>query len=469
MWDPATRRTVVLAGAQVPPKEALWLPVSVSLGGGGLCGDCAGLAGAERIVYATAELLAIEYENGILAMEFAAPVEGEVILQLSRRPSGPLLAAGKLTHFDFDEKTMRARLPVPQGRGPEHKVRIGLAIEPPEQSAFFVDARRLIIGRRNTVATSYSSEQLAARSRLRLPEGFTARPVTKSPIEIDYEIDVPADALHGDWITLAIEADGVLLGRARVQLFRPASVRVGQAISLHFGGEELPVDPPMAAIDPKAGRNLDVHIRNNWPAIETFKVQSSGEALQFFPSETEISIGAVMERVVPVRVFAEEARAGLNEWRIAVSGGAALEIPVRLAVVPRGEAVAYAADLDGDGYEEWVLENQRARAVFSSRDGGRWIEYVWKDTGVNLLPENGWLAGVGPVAVRPKSAGGAASLEVVFGQGKRTITLAAAEARLTVDQSVPLPAEALKSEKRSDVSLDVTREESGRAVYVLGK
>lgn len=443
--------------------------MSVSLAGGGLCGDCAGLAAAECVVYATAELLAIEYENGILAMEFAAPVAAEILLQLSRRPSGPLLAAGKLTAFDFDEKTLRARLPIPQGRGPEHKVRIGLAIEPPEHSAFFVEARRLIIGRRNTVATSYSSAQLAARSRLRLPEGFTARRVEKSPAEIDYEIDVPADALHGDWINLAIEADGVLLGRARLQLFRPASVYLGQAISLHFGQEELPVEPPTAAIDPKAGRNLDLHIRNNWPAIENFKVESSGEGLEFFPPKTEISIGAVMERVVPVRVFAPEARAGVNEWRLRISGGTAAEMPVRLVVVPRGQAVAYAADLDGDGCPEWVLENQRARAVFSSRDGGRWIEYVWKDTGANLLPENGWLAGVGPVAVRPKSDGGAASLEVVFGHGRRTVTLAPTEARLTVDQSVPLPAEALRSEKRNEISLEVTREESGRAVFLLVK
>jgi hypothetical protein len=173
-----------------------------------------------------------------------------------------------------------------------------------------------------------------------------------------------------------------------------------------------------------------------------------------------------MERVLPVRVFAAAGRSGVHDWRLAVSGA---ETPVRLVVVPRGEAVAYTADLDGDGYPEWVLENQRARAVFSSRDGGRWIEYVWKDTGVNLLPENGWLAGIGPVAVRPASQGGAASLEVAFGQGKRTITLSGTDARLTVDQSIPLPAEALKSERRSDVSLEVTREGQGRAVYVLGK
>ena len=46
-------------------------------------------------------------------------------------------------------------------------VRIGIAIEAPDTSAFFSDARRLIIGRKNVVSTSYSSAEVAARSRLR--------------------------------------------------------------------------------------------------------------------------------------------------------------------------------------------------------------------------------------------------------------------------------------------------------------
>jgi hypothetical protein len=86
VWDPAERRTTVIPAVEVPAGESLWLPVGVSLAGGGLCRDCAGLAGVERVLYATAELQAIEFENGILAMEFAAPVKGEVAIQFSRKP-----------------------------------------------------------------------------------------------------------------------------------------------------------------------------------------------------------------------------------------------------------------------------------------------------------------------------------------------------------------------------------------------
>ena len=74
-----------------------------------MCRNCSGFSPVEHVVYATAELHAVEYENGILAMEFAAPVAGEAVLQLAREPVGPLLAAGKPTTFDFDEKTLRAR------------------------------------------------------------------------------------------------------------------------------------------------------------------------------------------------------------------------------------------------------------------------------------------------------------------------------------------------------------------------
>ena len=71
--EPFTRRTLVIPGVKVGPGESLWLPVSVSLGPEGLCRECTNFAPTEHIVYATAELLSIEFENGILAMEFAAP------------------------------------------------------------------------------------------------------------------------------------------------------------------------------------------------------------------------------------------------------------------------------------------------------------------------------------------------------------------------------------------------------------
>src|SRR5207253_100505 len=90
--EPVSKKVLVVPAVTVAPGESLWLPVGVSIGPDGLCRDCTKFAPTENIVDATAELLSIEFENGILAMEFAAPAAGEAILQLARRPSGPFLA-----------------------------------------------------------------------------------------------------------------------------------------------------------------------------------------------------------------------------------------------------------------------------------------------------------------------------------------------------------------------------------------
>ncbi len=460
--DPATRHTLIVPGVTVPPGESLWLPVGVSIGPNGLCRECSNFSAAEHIVYATAELLSIEFENGILAMEFAAPEAGEVVLQLARQPVGPFLAAGKPTHFDWDDKTLRARLAIPANAAPGNRVRIGIAIEAPETSAFFNEARRLVIGQRNPVATAYSSEDVAARSRLRLPEGFSATRTVKSPTEIEYVVSVPGDAIHGDWVSLALEADGMLLGRARLQLFRPASIRLMEAMQIHFGSEtELTPDPPAAPIEPKSGSNLEISIRNNWPSIETFQVTASGEGLEFFPPKTEISVGAIDERRVPLRVFAREGVEGLRDWRLHVSGAASLDLPMRVVLVPRGRTVPWTADLDSDGSAEWVLESQKVRAVFSAAEGGRWLEFNWKDTNLNFLPEQGAFGAPGAVEVH--AAGDA--LEFTGKDWKRTVRLA--DTTLTFEQTTPLPADGLAPDKRGNIAFSIAHPAPERAVYTL--
>jgi hypothetical protein len=464
--EPGSNRILVIPGVSVPAGESLWLPIGLSIGGDGLCRECTNFSAAEHVVYATAELLSIEFENGILAMEFAAPEPGEVVLQLARQPVGPFLAAGKPTAFDWDDKTLRARLTIPASTASGNRSRIGIAIEAPDTSAFFNDARRLIIGRKNVISTTYSSAEVAGRSRLRLPEGYTAAPTVKSPDEIDYEISVPADALHGDWANLALEADGMPLGRARLQLFRPATIRLMEAMQLHFGAQtELTPDPPTAPMEPKAGGNLEISIRNNWPQIRTYRLEAAGDGLEFFPPKTEISVGAVDERRVSLRVFAAEGLTGVRDWRLRVADlsgpGADADLPMRVVLLPRGHTVAWSADLDGDGAPEWVLESQKARAIFSAQDGGRWMEFTWKDTNVNFLPEQGLLAGPGPVEVHAADD----ALEFTGKGWKRTARLT--ETTLTIEQSSPLPADSPIPEKRGGATLTVTRPSPTRAAYTL--
>ncbi len=468
-WDPYARRSTDIENVSLAPHQTLWLPVNVSLSGKGLCRDCSAFSNAEEIVYATAELQSVEFENGTLAMEFAAPAPAEAVLQLARRPSGPFLAGGHPADFDFDDKTLRVRLKIPQGKGPGDLVRVALAIEAPEHSAFFEDAKRLVIGRANTIATSYSSKELADRSRLRLPEGFAATPTRKSPMEIDYAVDVPANAAHGDWANLAIEGDGVPLGRAHLQLFRPASVRLAEAMRLHFGtAADLAVEPTIIPIDATGGRTVDVNVRNNSPEIQTYSIEATGAGFQFLPPKAEMNSGAVMDRVLALRVFPDGVAAGLHDWVLHFSGGAQLDYPARFLAIPRGQAVAWSADLDGDGTPEWVVENQKVRAVFSAQDGGRWLEFVWKESaphGLNVLPESGALAGGGAVEVHA----GDGTLEFTGRDWKRTVRLSGTEPKLTVEQTTPLPAETLESGKHNEIAFQVARESAIHASYTLTK
>jgi hypothetical protein len=216
-------------------------------------------------------------------------------------------------------------------------------------------------------------------------------------------------------------------------------------------------------VDARAGRNLEIVIRNNTPSIQTYTLEAEGSGFAFFPNRSEISIGAIMERTVQLRVFPEDAQAGLHDWRLRIAGAARMEVPARLLVLRRGQPTVFSADLDGDGGPEWVLENHKARAVFSAQDGGRWLEFAWKDTGTNVLPLNGALAGRGPVSVRAQ--GGA--LEFTAGDWKRTVTLAGEDAALTIEQTGSLPADAPRSGKHGEIRLDVVRESPARAVYRL--
>jgi hypothetical protein len=466
VFDPISRRTLIIPNVTVPAGESLWLPLMVSLGPMGLCRECSQFSEAEHIVYATAELLSIEFENGILAMEFAAPVEGEIILQLARKPVGPYLAGGKPTDFEWDDKALRARFPIPANRAAGNRVRIGIAMEEPETSAFFNEARRLIIGQKNVVSTAYSSAEVAARSRIRLPEGFTAVPTSKSPDEIDYEIGTPAEALHGDFADLALEADGIPLGRAHVQLFRPVSIRLMEAIQIHIGNHtELATDPPIAPIEPRSGSDLELSIRNNWPGIENYTLQASGEGLDFFPAKSEVAVGAAEERRVPLRILAKEGTGdradNLREWHLKVGGGAVQDMTMRVVLLPRNRTVAWSADLDGDGSPEWVLETQKARAIFSTQDGGRWMEFTWKDTNLNFLPEAGAFATAGPVEVRVVGDG----LEFTGAAWKRTVHLT--DSTLTIEQSTPLPADRLTPDRRDNVDFKLDHPTPQRAVYTL--
>ena len=225
-----------------------------------------------------------------------------------------------------------------------------------------------------------------------------------------------------------------------------------EAIQIHIGQHaELAPDPPIVVIEPKAGTNLEVSLRNNWPGIQTFRLEASGEGLDFFPPKTEISIGAMDERRYSLRVFAQDGLAGLRDWHLKVAGGASLDLPMRVVLLPRGRTVVWSADLDGDGSPEWVLESQKARAIFSTQDGGRWMEFNWKDSNMNYLPEQGAYASAGAVEIHPSGDG----IEIVGKDWRRKVSLK--DATLVVEQSPALSPDGLTPLSLGNVELKIER------------
>ena len=249
---------------------------------------------------------------------------------------------------------------------------MGLAIEAPSHTGFFVNPGRLVFGRDNVIATSYSSPELAARSRLLVPLGYQAEAKQKSPNEIDYHLKVPASALHGEFVQFALEADGVRLGRARLQVFRPTSVRLREAASLHFGDTELKVEPPLVSLDPRAGRSLDVIVRNNSAAIGNFTTEIDAQDLEFMPQKAELSIGGIAERSVSPRVLGSDAASGVYPATIRVGGASQFVQVVRVVAIRRGEALAYALDLDGDDSRNgcWRIKRYGPSSLPGTAAGG---------------------------------------------------------------------------------------------------
>jgi hypothetical protein len=408
VFYPAAKRELGIKGVTVPARDALWLPLNVPLTAGPLCKDCSAFANVDHLIYATVEMTAMEYENGILAMEFAAPSAGEVVLQLSREPSGPLVAGGRPTEFDWDEHTQRARLKVPAGTGPGKRMRIGIAIEPPDATAFFDSARVLMIGETNRLTAEFSSEAIAQRSRLRLaPEFLSSQQSGKEPLGLVYEIKVPATAVHGDHADLAIEADGMQMSHARPELLLPVTLHFPDAIDVHLAANStLPLFPATVSVNQRAGRDLMISVRNNAPEIRTFQLEPKVDGLEFSPAKLEVIVGASTSRDVSFRVFAKDAMPGLHAGSVMVTGAATSTEAIQFAVYPTGGAVAFSTG----GFS--LIESAKFRASFLP---GRWLEFIAKDNNLNLLANTGVPFGTGVI----ETSGDA----LVLGDNRRTIRL----------------------------------------------
>jgi hypothetical protein len=401
---PAMQRPIILPDVAVAPHDVLWLPVNVPLSAGPLCLGCTGFAPPDHLIYATAELTDMEYENGVLALEFIAASPGEAILQLSHEPAGPLVAAGRPTVFDWDPKTQRARLPIPAGNAKNGRVRIALAMDAPPATAFFQSAPVLLIGETNPLTAEFAPPAVAARSRLRTTSGLSvsqeqpaAPPASqvlteeekKKPVVVTYKVAVSGAAIAGDTAQLAIEADGAQLSHAEARLLPAASFSFEDAVSVRVTASSfVPLAPSTIPVNQRSGREIVVTLHNNAPEIRTFDVEFSVPGLEFSPNKLSVSVGASVARDVSFRIFSSSAAPGVHEGAIRLSGAAAVTEPVRFVVLPPTGTVAWSAE----GFS--ILESTKTRASFLA---GQWLELIDKDSGADSQPAGGTAFHGGPV------------------------------------------------------------------------
>lgn len=394
---PALDRVIELPSISLDPHDVLWLPVNIPLAAGPLCSACSGFAPTDHLAFATAELTAMEYENGVLAMEFIAPKRGQAVLQLSHEPTGPLLAGGRPTVFEWDTRNQRARLPIPAGNTKTGRVRIALAIDAPEATGFFDRTPVLLIGETNRVTAEFSPAAVAARSRLRISPDLSLSqdaPVADTdkdkPARITYRVTVPPNAIEGDTAQLSIEADGVQLSHARTPLLTPAAVTFEDSIGVRVTADSfVPLRPATIPINQRSGRDFMVTIRNNAPEIRTFEITFDVPGLEFSPAKMSVSVGASLARDVTFRAFGQIPSTGLHTGEVRISGSATLREPVRFLVLPQTGAIAWNSD------EFSFLESTKARATFLPN---RWLEMINKDVGSDAQPAGGTAFSGGPVS-----------------------------------------------------------------------
>ena len=85
-------------------------------------------------------------------------------------------------------------------------------------------------------------------------------------------------------------------------------------------------------------------------------------------------------------------KSALNPFNVNLSDGKLSEtVKVHLLALRKGEAIAFAYDMDRDGFDDYVLENEFLRLIVSPNAGARAFALINKRTGANVFTSVGGL------------------------------------------------------------------------------
>ncbi|MGE3439285.1 MAG: beta-galactosidase [Blastocatellales bacterium] len=375
----------------------------------------------EEIVYATAELLKYEMANGKIRMRFYAPDPADVVLSLPHVPQGAVTIDGVAISSSYQEQALAFKLAA-QKRGPrakeedeladrrehEHDVEIVYEKNAPEIN---IKTQRLIIGENNSVVVEVANrtaQQLKGKLNLTASRIFKSQQfnldVDLKPQEVrrfNFSVPLSALAVTDDQVvllaTLASDADGKSFHSPSVtaEILPRFSWRVYPAVnSPKFAwplraDTQATINPPLIypSDDNATMANFNMRMGNNSAEEITISRKSmlvNSLPLKLKPDEEYMSTYTYN--------FAPGTKAALNPFAVTISDGKLTEtVRVNFVALKKGEAVAFAYDIDADGFDDYVMENDYLRLIVSPNAGARSFALINKRTGANVFTSVGGL------------------------------------------------------------------------------
>lgn len=404
--DPAGSGRLELPELNLRARDALMLPLRLPLGSSG-----------EELIYATAELTKRDKGNGKIFMRFYAPDAAEAVLSLPHAPAGAVTIDGlpAVSSYDAVNKRLTIKLAEPRRRANsddedelagrrQNELDVEIVYERglPELA---IKTTKLIIGETNqmTVELSNRTAATAVRGKLMLgvdrlfhheefsldvelpprsTQSFSfAVPLSKQAVADD-QATLRAALVTKEQVFYSLASTAEILPRFSWQVFPKVTVPLRADTALNL-------NPPLLLPNDANATSAQFSLRvaNNTSQRMTLKRESlflNAPPLSLSPDEE-------MQSTFTFN-YAPGEKSALNQFNVTLSDGNLTET-VRIAplTLRKGEAIAFAYDVDRDGFDDYVLENEFLRLVISPNAGARAFTLLNKRTGQNVFTSIGGL------------------------------------------------------------------------------
>ncbi len=396
------------------PRDSLLLPIRLPLLNPEQEQSARPQPDREEILYATAELVSREMANGKIRMRFYAPNIAEAVLSLPHAPQGPVTIDGLPVNAEYDQQNQLLSIRLLPYKTPknedtsdrrehEHDVEVFYEKGLPELS---VKTSRLIIGEENKAGVEVAnraSEPLKGSLHL-----FTMRGLKREQFKLDVDLK-PRESKRFDFTVpigaKAVDNDQVVLQAALItgetarRYFSPSVIaeirprfewRIYPKTSLPLRADTTQaVNPPL--IYPTDGNateaKFNLRVGNN--SAEPITLSRSSLLVNSMP----MRLGPNEEyQVTYTYSFAPGTKSVLNPFDVKIGDDrSTANARVVLVALPKGEAVAFTYDIDRDGFNDYVMENEHLRLIVSPRAGARSFALIDKSSGANVFTSVGGL------------------------------------------------------------------------------